>query len=229
VYVLWEKGQNSPREYRLATKRGTQWTFEDILTPVSTLAADPSGTAWISDGTGLYQHALGDKWNPVAVPCGVNVASFVIDDAGAIYIADGNRVWRRDPLGAWGFETALGEVQQLYLGGGTVHYTRTSDNDVYYGRRIGTTWSEQLVFVHPKNTSISDYRMALDTCGAPHFEVTVGDAFYQWTFSYIRWTAQGWRRADWGTIPHPMNVTLGIATDNAHFISFVGSATVPLR
>jgi len=239
THVAWEKTPWAPYGNRFATKRGTQWTFED-LPQLHTLAADPSGSAWISLNGALYRRT-GSSWLQTAVPCGVQVGSFVFDDAGALYLADGSRIWRRDPSGAWGAEATPGEAQVVYVGGGSVHYTskysRQPDGGLrpgilYYGRRIGMSWSETAVFFSPPpDYYLEDSQMALDACGAPHFQTTfIARRDYIWALAYVRWTAAGWRQADVVRgFSDPPWAAIGVSTDKAHFIFRNGSATVPLR
>lgn len=246
-------------QWRFGTRRGTQWTWEDLTLP-GVLAADPGGNAWISSGGGLYRRRNGSNgWDAVSIPCGVSLGSIAIDEAGALYAAQRvgppptgkpligkNEIWRRDPSGGWGKETTGSVVERVYTGAGTVHYAgrrRTFLNpdgaafpysDVsYYGRRVGSTWSEYEAFVGD-----DQYQMALDACGAPHFALSTfrsdQDPLALWDLTYARWTAVGWRSAFVFTSQDPQVQSLGIGTDRAKIIFLAGDgdtgeATLPLR
>jgi hypothetical protein len=247
VYVVYNRGSDFNPAYRFGTKIGKQWTFED-LSMAGRLAADPSGNAWLSSEGKLYRHDSAKGWVAVPVPCGESIRSIAFDDSGSLYAGGSdNRMWRRAPVGSWGFETTPGPFERVYTGAGTVHYTaaprtvRTDSGYVWtnfrYGRRIGTTWSEEKPLGDGVEWTNAGFDMALDTCGAPHFAFSVfryENPLHFWDLSYVRWTAAGWRSIFVYTSQDPQDPGIGVSTASAMMTFFAGSpdvatATIPLR
>lgn len=243
VYLTYSIGTINPT-FRFGAKRGADWTFEDLSKPPQALAADPKGTAWLASQGMLYRRNQAGAWINVGVPCGVSVVSLAFDDAGVLYVAAGdNRIWRRDSSGLWGVETTPGRADHVYTGAGTVHYSAAprpslidggGGSTFHYGRRVGTTWSEQSMGVGPQNSWFDDYELALDPCGAPHLVVTVQEPNYNWEMFYLRWTAAGWRSASVYLTLDPPGAAIGVSTDVARLVFFasmseMGRASIPLR
>jgi hypothetical protein len=224
---------------RLGIKKGTQWTFEDP--PISgVLRADPQGRAWLGTPKALFRRDAANSWTRIPIPCGVELSSFVIDPAGAAYIASGqSSIWRRDSNGSWAMEATPGRADSVYAGGGTIHYSslgfELQDGSaapvVRYGRRVGTAWQQYDVQASPVGTRITEYQMALDRCGAPHFSIATLDTSvtYYWTLDYVRWTTSGWRSTMVADFLHDPSCALGVSPNYAIFTYSGGGAGVPLR
>ena len=245
VHVLYTlngfSGGGNPPAYRFGTKRGAAWTFED-LPMTGQLAADSTGVAWLSSNGELYRHTAPNRWDRATQPCGVHTTSIAFDESGVLYAgSDKNQIWRRDLAGVWSMETTPGVVGALRTGAGTVQYYRlepTVDGGagvaLVYGRRIGNGWSEQIAFVSPDAPKWWDVDMALDSCGAPHFAVSIQQSNYTWPLQYIRWTGVGWRSTLVYTSQDPQGAALGVSTKTANLIYFASSPdvrydTIPLK
>jgi hypothetical protein len=245
VCVAYGEGVASPfpgSTWRFGTKRGTRWAFEDLPMPPGNLVVDPAGGAWMGSGGKLLRRVAPGKWIEAAVPCGLDVYGFAMDENGTMYFATGQKsIMRRSPSGAWGSEATPGVAGGVFVGGGAVHYYRmgtgpTADGSatatLYYGRRAGTTWSEHAVATDPD--SLWDVEMQLDACGAPHFIYSIQRSDYTWPVTYVRWTAAGWRSTLVFTSIDPAGPGLSISTSTASatFVedwSTVGTALIPLR
>lgn len=256
---MWGNPSLSPG-YRLGSKRGTVWTFEDLAFKPFALAADSTGTAWIAtehrdNSTGqlseprLYRRSSAKGWDAIPIPCGVVVTSMAFDGSDALYVASppDKRIWRRDSSGAWGAEAVPGIPDRVVAGAGTIHYfagrAGASGTDggrrisVAYGRRSGTTWTEDLAFVHGSDY-FPDYNATVDACGAPHIVVTsqdvVAPSYFNWNIYYVRWTAVGWRSGFLTASLDPAGAAIGLTAAYSEFVFGMDAnsqydATVPLR
>ena len=86
----------------------------------------------------------------------------------------------------------------------------------------------------PAGSNITEYQMALDACGAPHFSVATLQPFdiypnYYWMLDYVRWTASGWRSTGVAGFLHDPACALGVSRSSASFTYSGGGASVPLR
>jgi hypothetical protein len=204
-------------------------TWEDLPTANGALAADGSGALWLS-GNKVFRRTAKRTWDATCLPDpgGPGIA-MALDDSGAWYVArnggDGNvYVSRHTPDGAWSTEmVATGTATAIAFGGGTVHVTYLRNGDVYYARRVGTAWTENLAVIAttlPANVVgehvyVTFAYLRVDSCGSPHIGVYAENGMDSFNTYYVRWTPSGWVSATFWSTNDPQ-YSGGIALTSTH-------------